>query len=183
MTRISITVFFSNSLITLMHIILPCFGPLGRMQSNSKLAYIRDLIWSWISALSDNGWDIGVDPTSDHSSDWRRAGMIVRSFFSHMCKYKIKTCLLSFSLSVELSWVFHQYTMILSVIYCIMQHDLSRAIQSVLFVSAINTLLQTFFGARLPVVMGNSFYFLPMVLSIVTRRGIIDYPDPHEVRV
>lgn len=73
--------------------------------------------------------------------------------------------------------------MILSVIYCIMQHDLSRAIQSVLFVSAINTLLQTFFGARLPVVMGNSFYFLPMVLSIVTRRGIIDYPDPHEVRV
>lgn len=59
-------------------------------------------------------------------------------------------------------------------------HDLSRAIQSVLFVSAINTLLQTFFGARLPVVMGNSFYFLPMVLSIVTRRGIIDYPDPHE---
>lgn len=61
------------------------------------------------------------------------------------------------------------------------QHDLARAIQSVLFVSAINTLLQTFFGARLPVVMGNSFYFLPMVLSIVTKRGIIDYPDPHEV--
>ncbi|XP_024399142.1 nucleobase-ascorbate transporter 2 [Physcomitrium patens] len=59
-------------------------------------------------------------------------------------------------------------------------HDLARAIQSVLFVSAINTLLQTFFGARLPVVMGNSFYFLPMVLSIVTKRGIIDYPDPHE---
>jgi xanthine/uracil permease len=61
------------------------------------------------------------------------------------------------------------------------QHDLARTIQSVLFVSAINTLLQTYFGARLPVVMGNSFYFLPILLSIVERGGIIDIPDPHEV--
>lgn len=62
-----------------------------------------------------------------------------------------------------------------------MQHDLSRVVQSALFVSAINTLVQTFFGARLPVVMGQSFYFLPMVLSIVNRDGIINIPDPHEV--
>ncbi|XP_024374995.1 nucleobase-ascorbate transporter 2 [Physcomitrium patens] len=58
--------------------------------------------------------------------------------------------------------------------------DLARTIQSVLFVNAINTLVQTYFGTRLPVVMGSSFYFLPMVLSIVSRRGIVDYPDPHE---
>ncbi|KAG0616299.1 hypothetical protein M758_5G104600 [Ceratodon purpureus] len=58
--------------------------------------------------------------------------------------------------------------------------DLARVVQSVLFVSAINTLLQTYFGARLPVVMGSSFYFLPMLLSIVNRGGIIDTPDPHE---
>ncbi|KAG0625737.1 hypothetical protein M758_2G077200 [Ceratodon purpureus] len=57
--------------------------------------------------------------------------------------------------------------------------DLARTVQSVLFVSAINTLVQTYFGTRLPVVMGNSFYFLPIVLSIV-NRGIIDIPDPHE---
>lgn len=62
-----------------------------------------------------------------------------------------------------------------------MQGDLARTVQSVLFVSAINTLVQTYFGARLPVVMGNSFYFLPMLLSIVNRGGIIDTPDPHEV--
>lgn len=62
-----------------------------------------------------------------------------------------------------------------------MQGDLARTIQSVLFVNAINTLVQTYFGTRLPVVMGSSFYFLPMVLSIVSRRGIVDYPDPHEV--
>jgi len=59
-------------------------------------------------------------------------------------------------------------------------HDLARVVQSALFVSAINTLLQTYFGSRLPVVMGNSFYFYPMVLSIVNRGGIIDIPDPHE---
>ena len=58
---------------------------------------------------------------------------------------------------------------------------MARVVQSVLFVSAINTLLQTYFGARLPVVMGSSFYFLPMLLSIVNRGGIIDTPDPHEV--
>lgn len=61
------------------------------------------------------------------------------------------------------------------------QRDLARTVQSALFVSAINTLVQTYFGARLPVVMGNSFYFLPMVLSIVNRDGIINIPDPHEV--
>lgn len=58
--------------------------------------------------------------------------------------------------------------------------DLARVVQSALFVSGINTLLQTYFGSRLPVVMGNSFYFYPMVLSIVNRGGIIDIPDPHE---
>nr|XP_024378510.1 nucleobase-ascorbate transporter 5-like [Physcomitrium patens] len=59
--------------------------------------------------------------------------------------------------------------------------DLARTIQSVLFVTAINTLVQTGLGSRLPTVMGSSFYFLPMMLSIVSRRGIIDYPDPNEV--
>nr|PNR52525.1 hypothetical protein PHYPA_008899 [Physcomitrium patens] len=58
--------------------------------------------------------------------------------------------------------------------------DLARTIQSVLFVTAINTLVQTGLGSRLPTVMGSSFYFLPMMLSIVSRRGIIDYPDPNE---
>jgi hypothetical protein len=59
--------------------------------------------------------------------------------------------------------------------------DLARVVQSALFVSGINTLLQTVLGSRLPVVMGNSFYFLPITLSIVNAPRIIDIPDPHEV--
>lgn len=62
------------------------------------------------------------------------------------------------------------------------QGDLARTVQSVLFVSAINTLVQTYLGSRLPVVMGNSFYFLTITLAIVNRPGIIDNPDPHQVR-
>jgi xanthine/uracil permease len=58
--------------------------------------------------------------------------------------------------------------------------DLARTVQSVLFVSAINTLVQTYLGSRLPVVMGNSFYFLTITLAIVNRPGIIDNPDPHQ---
>ncbi len=53
--------------------------------------------------------------------------------------------------------------------------------QSSLFVSGINTLLQTVLGSRLPIVMGNSFYFLPITLSIVNAPRIIDILDPHEV--
>jgi xanthine/uracil permease len=63
----------------------------------------------------------------------------------------------------------------------ILQSDLSRVVQSALFVSAINTLLQTLLGSRLPAVMGNSFYFLSITLSIVNAPSIIDIPDPHEV--
>jgi xanthine/uracil permease len=62
----------------------------------------------------------------------------------------------------------------------ILQSDLSRVVQSALFVSAINTLLQTLLGSRLPAVMGNSFYFLSITLSIVNAPSIIDIPDPHE---
>jgi hypothetical protein len=54
-------------------------------------------------------------------------------------------------------------------------------VQSALFVSGINTLLQTVLGSRLPVVMGNSFYFLPITLSIVNAPRIVDIPDLHEV--
>jgi len=53
--------------------------------------------------------------------------------------------------------------------------------KSLLFVSGINTLLQTVLGSRLPIVMGNSFYFLLITLSIINAPRIIDILDPHEV--
>lgn len=73
------------------------------------------------------------------------------------------------------------WRMTISVGHQFLQGDLARTVQTVLFVSGINTLIQTFLGTRLPVIMGNSFYFLAMTLSIVQRAGIADYPDPHEV--
>ncbi|XP_027149101.1 nucleobase-ascorbate transporter 3 [Coffea eugenioides] len=45
--------------------------------------------------------------------------------------------------------------------------DKARVIQSMLFMSGINTLLQTLFGSRLPTVMGPSFaYFISVLLAI-----------------
>ncbi|KAL3514562.1 hypothetical protein ACH5RR_027279 [Cinchona calisaya] len=45
--------------------------------------------------------------------------------------------------------------------------DNARVIQSMLFMSGINTLLQTLFGTRLPTVMGRSFtYFISVLLAI-----------------
>jgi xanthine/uracil permease len=64
---------------------------------------------------------------------------------------------------------------------CFLQSDLARVVQSALFVSGINTLIQTVLGSRLPAVMGNSFYFLPVILSIVNSPRIMDIGEPHEV--
>ncbi len=75
-------------------------------------------------------------------------------------------------------------SLILSVFDCThlcLQGDLARVVQSALFVSAINTLVQTILGSRLPAVMGNSFYFLPITLSIVNAPRIAEIEDPHEV--
>lgn len=60
-------------------------------------------------------------------------------------------------------------------------HDLVRVIQTVLFVSGINTLIQTVLGTRLPAVMGNSFYFLLPTISIVLSPDLVSIPDPNEV--
>ncbi|KAF2610392.1 hypothetical protein F2Q70_00009004 [Brassica cretica] len=50
--------------------------------------------------------------------------------------------------------------------------DKARVIQTILFMSGINTLLQTLIGTRLPTVMGVSFAYVLPVLSIIR-----DYND------
>ena len=60
-------------------------------------------------------------------------------------------------------------------------HDLIRVIQTVVFVSGINTFIQTTLGTRLPAVMGNSFYFLAPTVSILMSPGLASIDDPHEV--
>lgn len=54
-------------------------------------------------------------------------------------------------------------------------------VQTLLFVSGLNTLLQSFFGTRLPAVIGGSYTYLPTTLSIILAGRYNDILDPQEV--
>lgn len=54
-------------------------------------------------------------------------------------------------------------------------------IQTLLFVAGLNTLTQTFFGTRLPAVIGASYTFVPTTLSIVLGGRYSDILNPEEV--
>jgi len=54
-------------------------------------------------------------------------------------------------------------------------------IQTLLFVAGINTFFQTFFGTRLPAVIGGSFSYLPTTISIVLAGRYSEILDPVEV--
>lgn len=62
------------------------------------------------------------------------------------------------------------------------QGDRARVIQSLLFMSGVNTLLQTWFGTRLPTVMGPSFAYVISVLGIVNDISGDTFPDNQGVR-
>lgn len=62
-----------------------------------------------------------------------------------------------------------------------MQEDKVKLIQTLLFVSGINTLLQSFFGTRLPAVVGASYTYVPTTMSIVLAARYNDIMDPQEV--
>ncbi|CAA0826753.1 Nucleobase-ascorbate transporter 6 [Striga hermonthica] len=53
----------------------------------------------------------------------------------------------------------------------------ARVIQTLLFVSGLNTLLQSWFGTRLPVVIGGSYTFVAPTISIILS-GRWNDPDP-----
>ncbi|KAG1326640.1 nucleobase-ascorbate transporter 6 [Cocos nucifera] len=56
----------------------------------------------------------------------------------------------------------------------------ARVIQTLLFVAGINTLLQTFFGTRLPAVIGGSYTFVVPTISIILAGRYSNIADPHE---
>ncbi|XP_061373876.1 nucleobase-ascorbate transporter 4 [Gastrolobium bilobum] len=56
----------------------------------------------------------------------------------------------------------------------------AEMIQTLLFVAAINTLLQTWFGTRLPVVMGASYAFLIPAISVAFSTRMTIFLDPHQ---
>ena len=54
-------------------------------------------------------------------------------------------------------------------------------IQTLLFVSGINTLLQALFGTRLPAVVGGSFAYVIPIVYIVGDESLQRISEPHEV--
>ncbi|KAI3673116.1 hypothetical protein L6452_39230 [Arctium lappa] len=58
--------------------------------------------------------------------------------------------------------------------------DKARVIQAVLFMSGLNTLLQTLIGSRLPTVMGPSFAYLLPVLTIINDFEDEEFSSEHE---
>ena len=58
-----------------------------------------------------------------------------------------------------------------------MQEEKAKVIQTLLFVAGLNTLLQTWFGTRLPAVIGGSYTFVAPTISIILS-GRWDDPDP-----
>ncbi|XP_020112426.1 nucleobase-ascorbate transporter 7-like isoform X2 [Ananas comosus] len=56
----------------------------------------------------------------------------------------------------------------------------AKVIQTLLFVSGINTFFQTFFGTRLPAVIGGSYTFIAPTISIILAGRYSDIADPHE---
>lgn len=61
------------------------------------------------------------------------------------------------------------------------QGDKARTIQTMLFMTGVNTLLQTFIGTRLPTVMSPSFAFIIPVISIIRDFTLRPFDDEHEV--
>ena len=61
------------------------------------------------------------------------------------------------------------------------QEDKAKMIQTMLFVAGVNTLFQTLFGTRLPVVIGGSFTFVPTTISIIMASRYSDIVNPQEV--
>ncbi|CAL0319030.1 unnamed protein product [Lupinus luteus] len=56
----------------------------------------------------------------------------------------------------------------------------AKIIQSMLFVSGINTLLQSWFGTRLPTVISGSYTYIIPTISIVQASRYSAYTDPYE---
>ncbi|XP_022134778.1 nucleobase-ascorbate transporter 6 [Momordica charantia] len=54
----------------------------------------------------------------------------------------------------------------------------AKVIQTLLFVAGLNTLLQSFFGTRLPAVIGGSYTFVPTTISIILAGRFSDTADP-----
>lgn len=72
-------------------------------------------------------------------------------------------------------------SLVLLITYCSYQAEKAKVIQTLLFVAGLNTLLQAWFGTRLPVVIGGSFrYIIPAVFIALANR-YNQFGDPRQV--
>ncbi|XP_074312748.1 nucleobase-ascorbate transporter 4-like [Silene latifolia] len=60
------------------------------------------------------------------------------------------------------------------------QEEKAKVIQTLLFVSGLNTLLQTLFGCRTSIVIGGSYAFVIPAISIIFTGHFAHIIDPHE---
>ncbi|KAF3792171.1 Nucleobase-ascorbate transporter 7 [Nymphaea thermarum] len=60
-------------------------------------------------------------------------------------------------------------------------YEKAQVIQTLLFVAGLNTLLQSFFGTRLPVVIGGSYTYILPTVSIIFARRYSYIIEPEEV--
>ncbi|CAD5183802.1 nucleobase-ascorbate transporter 2 [Musa acuminata AAA Group] len=58
--------------------------------------------------------------------------------------------------------------------------DKVRVVQTLLFVTGINTLIQTLFGTRLPTVIGGSYAFMVPIISIIHDSSLTQITDDHQ---
>jgi len=79
------------------------------------------------------------------------------------------------------------YLLFLSLIgtclFVCLQHDKAKVVQTVLFVTGINTILQTLFGTRLPTVIGGSYAFVIPVISVISDPSLVRIADDHTVSI
>jgi xanthine/uracil permease len=57
-------------------------------------------------------------------------------------------------------------------------NDKARVLETILFVSGVNTLIQTTIGSRLPVVMGISFAYIVPIISVINDGNLQTIADP-----
>lgn len=94
------------------------------------------------------------------------------------------------NVSLQLLWIFEGFSCFLMNIVCgsqfsyykiSFQAEKAKMIQTLLFVAGLNTLLQTFFGTRLPAVIGGSYSYVPTTISIILAGRYSDIVNPQEV--
>ncbi|KAI8550091.1 hypothetical protein RHMOL_Rhmol06G0077400 [Rhododendron molle] len=72
------------------------------------------------------------------------------------------------------------YLMLLHCVICIEHVEKAKVIQTLLFVSGLNTLTQSLFGTRLPSVIGGSYAFIiPMTSILHAERYHLSSPEPY----